>query len=139
MGQHSYNNGLHTSSKGITVDAVRVGGLDVSAASDAFCTIEEDCKSGLVASVIHSATGVYDFQLSKPYPPKLVVCLPGIDSASGTTDLLHARYTQDSYDPDAGTFTITVSDDDDSGAPLLAAGEATDNLHVFLMFNRYSR
>lgn len=136
---HSYNNGLHTSSKGITFDALRVSGLDVSPAADAECSIDEDCKSGLVASVIHSATGVYDFQLSAPYPPKLVVCIPKLSNANGTTDLLEASYKSDSYDADAGTFTVVVSNDDDSGAPVLAAGSSTDELHVFLSFNRYTR
>lgn len=135
---HSYNNGLHTSSKGITFDAVRVGGLDIAPAADAECTIEEDCKSGLIASVLHTATGIYTFQLSRPYPPKLVVCLPQIDAADGTQDLFTAKYDTGSYDATAGTFIVNVSNDDDAGAPVLAAGTATDNLHVVLAFNRYT-
>lgn len=136
---HSYNNGLHTSSKGITFDAVRVTDLDEAPGAAVECTIAEDCKSGLIDRVVHSATGTYDFYLSKPYPPKLVICLPDIDCAAATTDILEARYKQGSYDATTGKFTVLVSNDDDSGAPIAADGASTDSLHVFLSFNRYSR
>lgn len=131
---HSYNNGLHTTSKGITVDALRVTGLDTSP-----CTIAEDCKSGLVSGVTKGETGTYTFQLTKPYPPKLVLCHPDISCAAVTTDILTARYKDNSYDSTAGTFVVFVSNDDDSGAPVAADGASTNELHVFLMFNRYTR
>lgn len=137
MGQHSYNNGLHTSSKGITVDAVRVTGLNGADAS--LATIAEDCKSGLVASVTVTATGQYTFQLSKPYPPKLVICQPQLSQATETTDLLTASYDSGSYNATLGTFVVNVSNDDDAGAPVAAKGGATDELHVLMMFNRYNR
>lgn len=137
MGQHSYNNGLHTSSKGITVDAVRVTGLN--GADAALATIAEDCKSGLVASVTITAAGTYTFQLSKPYPPKLVICQPQLSQATNTTDILTASYDSASYDATLGTFVVNVSNDDDSGAPTAVKGGATDELHVLMMFNRYSR
>lgn len=129
---HSYNNGLHTTSKGITVDAVRITGLD-----GATQTIAEDCKSGLVTGCTSGATGVFVLQLSKPYPPKIVICQPTLSSAAGITDLF-ARYDSDGYDATAGTITIRVSDDDGDGTPALAAGAATDELHVLMMFNRYT-
>ena len=134
---HSYNNGLHTSSKGITVDSVRVTGLNGADAS--LATIAEDCKSGLVASVTITAVGTYTFQLSKPYPPKLVVCMPRVSQATNTTDMLTASYKTASYDATLGTFVVNVSDDDDVGAPIAAKGSATDELHVLMMFNRYTR
>lgn len=134
---YSYNNGLHTSSKGITIDALRVTDLDV--ADGAACTIAEDAKSGLVDSVTHTGTGVYTFQLSKPYPPKLVICQPQLSQVTNTTDLLFASYDSGSYNATTGTFVVNVSNDDDSGAPAAANGSATDELHVLLMFNRYTR
>jgi hypothetical protein len=131
---HSYNNGLHTSSKGITVDAVRVTGLDTSP-----CTIAEDCKSGLISAVTKGVTGTYTFQLTAPYPPKLVVCLPDISAAAVTSDILTAKYKDASYNATTGQFVVFVSNDDDSGAPVAADGASTNELHVFLMFNRYTR
>ena len=135
---HFYNNGLHTASKGITVDAVRIGNMDETPGAAVTCDIEEDCKSGLISQVIHSATGTFDFYLTKPYPPKLVICQPELDCAAVTTDILKARYKQDSYDYTTGTFTVLVSNDDDSGAPVAADPAATDSMHVLLMFNRYT-
>lgn len=130
---HSYNNGLHTTSKGITVDAVRIESLD-----SATPTIAEDCKSGLIASVSRAVAGVYVLQLSKPYPPKMVVCIPSVSQADGTTDILHAQVDQDGYDATAGTLTIYTMNDDDAGAPVLLSGAANQELHVLMMFNRYT-
>lgn len=130
---HSYNNGLHTSSKGITYDAVRITGLNTTP-----CTIAEDCKSGLVASVTKAVTGTVVLQLSQPYPPKIVICLPNVSNADGTTDLLFAKYKTGGYDATAGTVTIFLENDDDSGAPVLADGSASDELHVLMAFNRYT-
>ncbi len=130
---HSYNNGLHTTSKGITIDAVRIVDLD-----SATPTVEEDCKSGLIESVSRAVAGVYVLQLSQPYPPKMVVCLPGVSQANGTTDILHAQVDQDGYDASAGTLTIYTMNDDDSGAPALLSGAANQELHVIMMFNRYT-
>lgn len=131
---HSYNNGLHTSSKGITVDAVRITGLN-----GATQTIAEDCKSGLVSGCTKGTTGTYVLQLTRPYPPKIVICQPKTSNADGITDLLFANYKTGGYDATAGTVTIFISNDDDSGAPVLADGGSTDELHVFMMYNRYTR
>lgn len=132
---HSYNNGLHTTSKGITIDALRIVGLD----SGGTPAIDEDCKSGLVDSVTQAVDGTVVLQLSRPYPPKNVVCLATMSNADGTTDLRFAQPKEDGYDPDAGTMTIYIMNDDDSGAPALAAaGSATAEMHVILMFNRYT-
>lgn len=132
---HFYNNGLHTTSKGITVDGVRITGLD----SGGDPVVAEDCKSGLISSVSQAVDGTVVLQLSKPYPPKIVICIPKCSNADGTTDIRHAEYKEDGYDPTAGTLTIFTMNDDDSGAPVLAAlATATAELHVFMMFNRYT-
>lgn len=131
---HSYNNGLHTTSKGITVDAIRITGLNTTP-----CTIAEDCKSGLVSGVTRAVTGEYVLQLTAPFPPKLVICQPQMSGTTTTTDLLHARYKESSYNATTGQLTILVSDDDDVTTPIAANGSATNELHVFMMFNRYSR
>lgn len=130
---HSYNNGLHTASKGITVDAVRVTGLNVAVAG--LCTIAEDCKSGLIQSVTHTATGVYTFQLSRPYPPKVVCIGADISAAGPTAALLRARYQNASYNATTGQFIVNVS----NATPAAADGGAADELHVTMQFNRYNR
>lgn len=134
---HSYNHGLVTSSKGAAIEFVKVTGLDVAPGAAAACTVN-DVKAGSVLSCIHSATGVYDFTLTKPYPPSLVLCIAEVSNANGTTDLRHASYKSASYSATAGTFTVVLSDDDDSGAPVLADGAATDELHLILVFRRYT-
>ena len=131
---HSYNNGLHTSSKGITVDAVRIVGLNGTTP-----TVEEDCKSGLVASVSKAVTGTVILQLSVPYPPKNVIAIASMSNLNGTTDLVHAQVKQDGYDATTGRLTIYLMNDDDSGAPVLVDGPtATAELHVLMMYNRYT-
>lgn len=132
---HAYNNGLHTTSKGITFDALRIVGLN----SGGTPSVEEDCKSGLVSSVSQAVDGTVVLQLSAPYPPKLVVCIPSCSNVDGTTDIRFAQFKQDGYDATNGTVTIYTMNDDDSGAPVLAAlPTATAELHVFLSFNRYT-
>jgi hypothetical protein len=132
---HSYNNGIHTTSKGITYDAVRIKGLN----SGGTPAIEEDCKSGLISSVSQAVAGTVVLQLSTPYPPKLVICIPKMSQANGTTDIVHAEYKRDGYDATAGTLTIFLENDDDSGAPVLVQpASAEDELHVLLAFNRYT-
>lgn len=131
---HSYNNGLHTTSKGITYDAVRVTGLNTTP-----CTIAEDCKSGLISGVTKAVTGEYVFQLTAPYPPKLVICHPLLSGTSTITDLLFARYKDASYNATTGQFTVLVSNDDDAGAPIAADALAANELHVLMAFNRYTR
>lgn len=132
---HSYNNGLHTTSKGITIDAVRIKGLNNGGTP----TVAEDCKSGLISSVSKSVTGTVVLQLSQPYPPKLVICIPKMSNSDGTTDIVHAEVKETGYDATAGTLTIFLENDDDSGAPVLVdAPSATAELHVLMMFNRYT-
>ena len=130
---HAYNNGLHTSSKGFTIDALRVTGLNV--ANGQLCTIAEDCKSGLVASVTHTNTGIYTFQLSLPYPAKIVVCKPTLSCSGPTQAFLFARYQQASYNSTTGQFIVNVSST--PATPAAADGGAADELHVELHFNRY--
>ena len=129
---HSYNNGLHTASKGITVDAVRVTGLNVTVGQ--LCTIAEDAKAGLIASVTHTATGIYTFQLSLPFPPKVVLIHPYLSAVAGTSALNVARYINASYNATTGQFIVHTS-----VAGTLTDGGAADELHVALHFNRYTR
>lgn len=128
---HAYNNGLHTTSKGVTYDVVRVTGLNVTVGQ--LCTIAEDVKSGLIASVTHTATGVYTFQMSVPYPPKVAVISPEISAAGPTSAILTARYQNGSYNSTTGQFIINVS----NATPAAADGGAADELQVVMSFNRY--
>lgn len=129
---HAYNNGLHTTSKGVTYDVVRLTGLDGVATP----SIAEDCKSGLVSSVTRSGAGTFVLQLSVPYPPKIVVCDPKVSATAANSALRHARYKKASYSNTTGQLTILVSDATPAAADLLAAD---DELHVTLAFNRYTR
>lgn len=137
MPNHSYNHGLVTSSKGLAIEFVNITDLDVTPAADAECTVD-DGHSNLISSVIHSATGVLDVTLNKPYPPVLVAVIPSISSTSPTTDLIHARYDNGSYNPDTGTLKLHLINDDDSGAGVAVAGGANDELMVILVFQRYT-
>lgn len=137
MAYHSYNHGLVTSSKGMAIEFVKVTNLDISPAADAECDVD-DGNSNLIDTVIHSATGIYDFQLNLPYPPTMVACIPTVSSTSATTDLIHARYNNASYDASAGTFSIHLINDDDSGAGVAVAGGADDELMLVLVFGRYT-
>lgn len=129
---HAYNNGLHTTSKGITYDAIRVTGLNATVGQ--LCTIAEDCKSGLISSVTHTATGVYTFQMSVPYPPKVVSMQPEISAAGPTSTVLTARYQNASYNATTGQFIINVS-----AGTVATDGGAADELHLVMAFNRYTR
>jgi len=131
---HSYNNGLHTSSKGMTEDAIRLTGLNVATPTGTL-TIAEDCKSGLVQSVTHTATGTYVFQLTAPYPPKVVNIQAELSATAANSAILQARYSTGSYNATTGQFTIFVS----NATPAAADGSATDELHVNMKFNRYTR
>lgn len=130
---HAYNNGLHTTSKGITYDAVRVTGLTV--ATGQLCTIAEDAKSGLIASVTHTATGVYTFQLSIPYPPKYVGIRAQLSCAAANSAILSARYQDASYNATTGQFIINVT----NATPAAADPASTNELMVEMAFNRYTR
>lgn len=132
MGYHSYNHGLVTSSKGLAIEFVKITGLD-----GATQTVD-DGDSNLVLSCEKGATGVYTITLNKPYPPKLLLCHPSISSTSATTDLIHARYTDSSYSATAGTFTVHLVNDDDSGAGVAVDGGAANILTLVLVFNRYN-
>jgi hypothetical protein len=130
---HSYNYGMVTSSKGVTYEAVRVTGLNASP-----CVIEEDCKAGLISGVTTTVAGEYIFQMTAPYPPKLVVCFPQLSADATTEDILVARYKHNSYDSTTGRFTVLISNDDDAGAPVAGTPAAANELHVLMSFNRYN-
>lgn len=130
---HSENQGLVTPMKGAILAAVRVVDL-----TEDDCTVAEDLGAGLVESVSNDSTGIYTVQLAVPYPPVLCVCLPKLSNPDGTTDLRDATYQEDSYDADAGTFVIQISNDDDSGAPVLADPDTNAELHLWMVFGRYT-
>lgn len=130
---HMENYGLNTSSKGLLVEGVRVTGLTVTVGQ--LCTVAEDCKSGLIASVTHTATGVYTFQLSTPFPPKVVNIQPNLSASGPTAAVLTSRYQNASYNATTGQFIVNIS----NATPVAADGGAADELHVDLKFNRYTR
>lgn len=131
---HSYNHGLVTSSKGLAIEFVKVTALNVSTGQN--CTVD-DGDSGLILKCVHTATGIYTFTMTKPYPPKVLLVSPDITSTSPTTDLIHARYTEGSYNATAGTFEVHLINDDDVGPGVAVDGSATNQLHLMLVFNRY--
>lgn len=128
---HSYNNGLHTTSKGITIDAIRLTNLTVTVGQTV--TIAEDCKSGLIASVTHTATGVYTFQMTSPFLPKFVCIQPQLSGASATAATIQARYQTGSFNPTTGVFIVHTT----TGGAATDPG-ATDELHVDMRFRRYT-
>lgn len=130
---HMLGYGLNTSSKGISFEAVRITGLNV--ANGQLCTVAEDCKSGLIASVTHTGTGVYTFQLSTPFPPKVVEIGASMSCAAANSAILTARYQDGSYNATTGQFIINIT----SSAPAAIDGGATNELHVGMAFNRYTR
>ena len=136
MGLHSYNHGLVTSSKGMAIEFVKVTTLDETPGAAVEATVE-DGNSNLILKVIHSATGTFDFYLNKPYPPSLLLCSPVMSTAAGTTDQF-STYKSGSYSATTGIFTVFLSDDDGDGTPALADGAATDEMHVTLVFSRYT-
>lgn len=132
----SYNHGMVTPMKGAVLHAARITGLNVANGSD--CTIDEQLGAGFIDSVEHDAAGVYIVKLAAPWPPKVVIALAEIVHPTNTTDLLHARADAAGYDSATGWLTINVSNDDDSGAPVAADGGATDELHLLMVFGRYT-
>lgn len=129
---HQWAYGSNTSSKGITFDAVRITGLNV--ANGQLCTVAEDAKSGLIASVTHTAAGIYTFQLSIPYPPKVVNIQPSLSATAATSTALTARYQSNSYNATTGQFIIHFN-----VGGVATDGAAADELHVDMAWNRYTR
>lgn len=132
MALHSYNHGIVTSGKGVVREAfaVPIGGAGAPG------TVSQS-SANLVASVAHPATGRYVVTLNKPWPPRLVVCIPHLATASpvGAVALL-AVYLRDSYNPAAGTLEIQVTDLE---TPALTDPASGDDLFVDLVFDRYTR
>ena len=133
---HSYNHGLVTSAKGAAIQCAVVTNLDITPAADAECDVD-DFASNFVDTVITAATGIYDVQLKQPYPASLT-CVPSISLATATTDLIHARYVDGSYDPEEGTFQVVLVNDDDSGAGVAVAGGAANELTLLMFCQRYT-
>lgn len=129
---HSFNNGLHTAAKrGLTNDVVAVTNLTV--ATGQTCTVD-DCKAGLIASVTHTATGVYTFQLSAPYPPKLLHARASLTRANATTVALDCTVRDNSYSATTGQFIVDVS----NATPAATDPAATNTMMVALNFARYT-
>jgi hypothetical protein len=136
---HSYNHGLVTSSKGAAIEFVKLTGLNVApGATSTSNLVVNDIRSGVINYARHTATGVITVQLSLPYPPSLPICLCDMSNADGITDLLHPTYRSNSYNATTGQFIVQITNDDDVGAGVLAAGGATDELHLVLAFRRYT-
>lgn len=129
---HSYNHGMVTSGKGMAFEACKITVMNT-----ANCTIDEQASSGFVESAA-IASGLVTVQLAGPYPPRLVACIPAYSGASTTADIVTARYVDNSYDATNGTLQIALSNDDDSGAPAAGSPGATDELHLLMVFCRYT-
>ena len=129
---HSPNFGLVTDMKGPVLDALTVTGLTV--ANGQLCTIAEDCGAGLVASVTHTNTGVYTFQMAVPYYPKRVNVQCELSTSGAATAVLQARYQEGSYNATTGQFIIDVT----NTAGAAADPASTNELHVLLVLRRYT-
>jgi hypothetical protein len=129
---HAYNNGLHTTSKGVTYDVVRFTGLTAAGPT----VIAEDCKSGLVSSITRSGAGVFVVQFSVPYPAKIVICHPQHAPALANSAYRNCRYQQGSYSNTTGQLTLFISDATPAAADFAGAA---DEMHVLFGFNRYTR
>lgn len=125
---HSYNHSLVSSNKGSAIETISVS------FSSGAPTIVDDGKAGFISDVAHTATGRYTFTIAAPIPPTKMIILPSLSCVSATGALLRARYVEDSYDADAGTFEIDVTDTS------VAAADPTDatTLDVLMVFQRYS-
>jgi hypothetical protein len=129
---HQYNHGLVTSMKGPAIEAFRLTGMNVAA-----CTIEDQCKSGLVASAA-ILTGVVTVQFSLPYPPAIVACTVSYSSLSALDDIITARPRLNGYNAATGQLIIDLSNDDDVTSPAAATPAASDELNVIAVFRRYT-
>jgi hypothetical protein len=125
---NSLNHGLTTSAKGMSIQSVRITGLNVASP-----TVAEDCRSGIISSISKTGTGVYQIQLATPWAPRLIACLCDLSTANGAGALLRARYRQASYNSTTGQFIIDIS----SAVPAAADGGAADELHLIMTFRRY--
>ena len=130
---YQYNHGLVTPMKGAAIQAARIVDLD-----SATCTIAEQSAAGFLSSVTIAA-GLITVTVNGPRPPRLVACIPTYSTSATTDDIITARYVEDSWDADAGTFQIALSDDDDAGAPIAGApASPTEELHLVMVFCRYT-
>jgi hypothetical protein len=128
----NFNQGLTTSMKGAEIEGVRVTGLNVTVGQ--LCTISDQGNSGLVGSVTHTATGVYTFQLTVPFPARVITISPEVSAAAANSAILTARYQDGSYNATTGQFIINIS----NATPAAADGGAATELHVYFVFERYS-
>ncbi len=131
MPTHAYNFGVRTSAKGVILEGVRLTGLTVGTGSAV--TIAEDCRSNLFASVVHTATGVYTFNLNVPFPPKLMVCSPELSAAAGAA-IISARYQNASYNATTGVLIVNTSNTSGTATD----PGANDEMHVIFLFRLYT-
>lgn len=128
---HAYNHGLVTSAKGATWEQIRFKCNDGSGT----LVIDEDCGAGIISGITRNSQGNYTVQMSKPYPPKLIICDPQMSTASETTAALVCRYKTNSYDATAGTFVLFVSTSAGTAAADPANGQ---EIHVDFRHRRYT-
>ena len=128
---YMYNHGLVTSAKGASWEQFRLKCTDGSGT----LVMDEDCGSGMVASITRNSQGNYTIQLNKPYPPKVIVVDATIAPASGTTAALIARYSRASYSAANGTFTLFVST---SAGTAVADPAQNDEVHISVNYRRYT-
>lgn len=124
--------GMSTDMRGVVIDAVRVT-FGASGAP----TLVDAGKSGLLDAttpVAKTATGRYTFQLSPNYYHDVVAVLPKLSCVAANGARLDARYVEDSYDPDAGTFEVDVSD----ATPAAADPTSGTSMSLLIVFQRYT-
>lgn len=122
------HNGPLTAHKGYELIAFdfRVDGTD-----DPDGIVQGEC--GRVESITE-ASGVFTVTLAKPWPRQLVCARAWAHMAHAST-IEDAKYDLDSYDPDAGTFTISGVTDDGDGTYTVEA--LTDN--TVISFTAYGQ
>lgn len=124
--------GWSTDMRGVVVDALRV-----SFGASGAPTLVDEGKTGLLdsdAPVAQTATGRYTFQLSRNYYHSVVAVLPKLSCVAANGAILEARYVEDSYDSEAGTFEVDVSD----ATPVAADPTSGTSLSLVVVFQRYT-
>ena len=128
---YMYNHGLVTTAKGASWEQFRLKCTDGSGT----LVMDEDCGSGMVASMTRNSAGNYTIQLNKPYPPKVIQVDANIPAATATTAVTLARYVRGSYSATTGQWTLSVTNAAGTGAQDPANG---DEIHVSINFRRYT-
>jgi len=131
MGHSPVQGGMSTDMRGVVIDAFRVT-FGASGAP----TLVDNGKTGLILSVVKTATGRYTFTLNPNYYAKLVAVLPALSCVSAAGAVNTARYVEATYNATTGVFEIDVTDDEATPAAVDPTnGVAMD---VLVVFQRYS-